>query len=210
MSTALRQPDHPLSAAFTNTTSTEPSVDQPGVEASGVGNDAGDAPAGEPAWSGAQARRGPLLDPGWFFLLAGIALIGATVLLPARLDLEEARFYRDRVQAVKEHRQERMARYQAFLGAVQQGDEQVVRSLAAMQLNKAGVDETLILPAGEISQRSASVFAGLEPPSLRLPEREVQLGLLEKWSLDESSRLWLIAGGALCILIGLLPMARSR
>lgn len=159
---------------------------------------------------GRPARRGALFDPGWLFLIAGAVILSATILLPARQDLTEAEFYRDRVEAVLEHRHQRLARYREFMLALERGDERLIRSLAAMQLNLAPVNQALLVPVGDIAQRSASVFAGLEPPPLRLPERVESPSLLEQWATDERARLWLIAGGALCVLIGLLPMARAR
>lgn len=165
-----------------------------------------------PAATGSRRRagRGALLDPGWFFLLAGLALLGATVLLPAQDDLAVARWHRERVQAVLDHRQERLARHQRYLEAAERGEPTLVRSLAATQLNLAPVSEKLLGPADDITTRSASVFPSLEPPPLKLPERDATAdrSLLERWALDDSSRLWLIAGAALCILIGLLPMSR--
>jgi hypothetical protein len=157
----------------------------------------------------ARGRRGALLDPGWFFLLAGLMLVAATVLLPATEDLAVAQWHRQRVQAVLDHRQERLARHHRYLEAVERGDPTLVRSLAATQLNLSPANEMLLGPADDITAKSASVFPSLEPPPLVLPERDaVDRSLLERWALDDSSRLWLIAGGALCILIGLLPMSR--
>jgi hypothetical protein len=155
-------------------------------------------------------RRGALFDPGWLFLIAGVVILSATILLPARQDLAEAEFYRDRVEAVLDHRHQRLARYREYMLALERGDERLIRSLAAMQLNLAPVNQALLVPVGEIAQRSASVFASLEPPPLRLPERVEAPSLLEQWATDQRARLWLIAGGALCVLIGLLPMARER
>lgn len=157
------------------------------------------------------ARLGPLLDPGWLFLLAGIALLSATVLLPAQQDLEDVRFYLRRAQTAEQHRLARMENYTRYLGDLQRGDEVTVRSLAAMQLNQAPQGTELLVPSGELPQRTASVFANLEPPPLVLPEKPVRdRSILEQWATDNRARLWLMAAGALCLLIGLLPPSRPR
>lgn len=156
-------------------------------------------------------RRPPLLDPGWLWLFAGLTLVCFTLVIPAQRDLEEARFYRDRVHAAEDHRQARLARYQNYLDALERGDETLVLSLAAMQLNKAPKGTDLIVQGSEIAKRSASVFTNLEPPPLQLPQRpQRQMSLLEKWTSDDHSRLWLLGGGSLMILIGLLPASTRR
>lgn len=156
-------------------------------------------------------RRPPLLDPGWLWLIAGITLVCFTLVIPAQRDLEEARYFRDRVHAAEDHRQDRLARYQNYLGALDRADETLVLSLAAMQLNKAPKGTDLLVPGYDISKRSASVFTNLEPPPLVLPERpKRELSLLEKWTSDDRSRLWLLGGGSLMILIGLLPATTRR
>lgn len=171
--------------------------------ASGSLVDAQAAPG--PAW------RGPLLDPGWLFLVAGVVLVASVVLIPAVNDLEEARFYRDRVLAAEAHRKDRLERYNEFLQALQRGEPDLVRSLAATQLNQTLATEALLMPPGvtigdEMARRSASVFASLEPPTLVLPERpQREISRLERWATDQRSRLWLLGAGALLILVGLLP-----
>ncbi len=150
-------------------------------------------------------RRGPLLDAGWLFLLAGIGALAATVLIPARNDLEEAQFYLQRALAVEQHRLSRLERYVGYLDALDKGDEGTILALAAMQLNQGPQSSELILPAGNVASSSASIFQALEPPPLVLPERTSERSALERWCLDDLPRLWLTAAGALCVLIGLLP-----
>jgi hypothetical protein len=162
-------------------------------------------------------RAGALLDPGWLFLLAGVAIVSATVLIPAQRDRDEARWYRDRVAAVEQHRQQRLERYDRYVTALRSGDETLVLSLAATQLNQAPSSMEPLVAPSKLATRPASPFAALEPEPLVLPERPERLdpespnlSMLERWSTNERSRLWLLAGGALCILIGLLPMSTRR
>ncbi len=154
--------------------------------------------------------RGPLLDPGWLFLLAGVAVLAATVLIPARRDLEETQFYLERALLVEQHRLKRLENYVSYLDALDRGDEGTIAALAAIQLNKAPAGTTLLVSTGDVAKTSASVFGGLEPPPLVLPEPTVERSRLETWCLDSTIRLWLTAGGALCVLIGLLPASRRR
>jgi len=154
-----------------------------------------------------QAERGRL-DPGWLFLAAGLMVIGATVLIPAADDLSEARFLRDRARLVEGHRQERLDRYENYLGALDRREPPLVMSLAASQLNQIPADRSPFLITQGSTSANASVYPALEPPPLRLPERQKIGSTLEKWTTDPTTRLWLIAGGAVCVMVGLLPKAR--
>lgn len=155
------------------------------------------------------ARVGPLLDPGWMFLVAGVAILAAVVLLPAQDALDASRLAVARMHAVQENRGERLERYQRYLSAVQRKDADVVRSLAATQLNQAPEGQELLLAGvGHAEVRSASVFQALEPTPLELPQRLSEPSLLQRWATDARGRLWLIAAGAVCLFIGLLPPAR--
>ncbi len=153
------------------------------------------------------ARREPL-DPGWLFIVAGLMTIGATVLIPAADDLSEAQFLRERAKLVQGHRDERLERYENYLGALERHEPPLVLSLAASQLNQIPADRSPFLLSNSTATTSASVYPALEPAPLRLSERHKIGSTLERWTTDSSTRLWLIAGGAVCVLVGLLPKAR--
>lgn len=177
-------------------------------------------PAAEPAQSlsasEAAPERAPIayLDPGWLYLLAGIVLLAATVLIPAMDELAEVRVERDRVLALEKHRADRLSRYEDYLGALDREEPSLVMALAASQLNQIPQSQSLILEPADVfaggGSASASVFSGLEPPPLKLPEGRKVDSILERWATGERSRTWLIAAGAVCLLMGLLPRAAGR
>lgn len=148
------------------------------------------------------------MDPAWLFLAGGLALLAAAVILPAYQDLEEARFRRDRALLVEAHRETRLARYEEFLGAIENRDPDLVVSLAATQLNQIPTDRAALPLGSGTANRDASVFPSLEPEPLVLPEREVHLSRLEKIVTDERTRKWVLVVGAVCVFVGLLPAAR--
>lgn len=162
-----------------------------------------------------EAKPTPLFrfDPGWLFLLSGLAIIAAVSLIPAQHDLQQALWQRDRALAIEGHRLQRLERYAAYLAALRDNDQSVLISLAATQLNVSPVDRIPLEPMGEIARTSASVFPSLEPDPLKLPlkppaeddSQRHKLSILERLSINDSSRLWLIAAGMLCTLLGLLP-----
>ena len=141
--------------------------------------------------------------------MAGLALLGATVVIPAIEDVAAAKFKRDRVVAVEEHRDERLARYEEFIGALDNREPSLVISLAESQLHQIPVDRGA-LPFGTArsGRADASVFPNLEPDPLVLPTRERETSRLERLTTDEKSRPWVIIVGAVCVLVGLLPGVR--
>lgn len=148
------------------------------------------------------------VDAGWLFLLVGIGVLACTILIPAQHDLEMARWQRDRAAAIEKHRLERVDRYATYLKAVDRGSESVVLSLAAVQLNQSPVDRIPLTISREPADLGASVFTDLEPAPPVLPPKPVvteRSSILARWTIDDQTRLWLLAGGLVCVLIGLLP-----
>lgn len=150
-----------------------------------------------------------LFDPGWLFLLVGVAVLGATVLIPAADELAEVRLQRDRALALEKHRADRIARYSGYLTSLEAEEPSLIKALAQSQLNQIPQGRSLIIeqPAPLVGGaiQSASVFTDLEPPPPKLPERVRVGSLLQRLATGDLSRPWLIAGGALCLLVGLLP-----
>ena len=149
-----------------------------------------------------------LLDPGWLFLICGITILGATVLIPAFEELGEVRWQRDRALAIEEHRVDRVRRYEDYLGALQREEPALMLALAASQLNQIPADRTPILDVLDPASPSASVFRSLEPPPAELPERRHVDSVLTGLTTNERTRPWMLAGAVLCLLLGLLPRSR--
>jgi hypothetical protein len=150
-----------------------------------------------------------MVDPGWLFLLAGVMLLAATVIIPAMGELEDVRVERDRMMAVEHSRGERISRYRNYLDSLEREEPSLVMALAAGQLNLIPQGRTIALQTPDLLQapQRAAVFPGLEPAPVSLPERRTKLSILERLTGNDFTRPWLIAGGAVCLLLGLLPRA---
>lgn len=171
---------------------------------------AGVEPDAAPIVENAAPARRPLFvpDAGWLFLIAGVGILAATLIIPAQHDLDLARWQRDRAVAIEKHRMDRLERYGTYLAAVERADECVVMSLAASQLNKSPVDRIPLDARPDPGLTSASVYPALEPPPIELPPKpgvSERSSLLARWTIADHTRLWLLAGGMLCVLIGVLP-----
>ena len=148
-------------------------------------------------------------DPGWLFLVAGLVLLGLTVVIPAQADLAEAQWQRDRAVAIEHQRQERLFKHERYLAALESREPRVVRALAASQLNLVPATHARIVEVDEQAWSNASVFPGLEPAPIELPELRLVDSRLGRWARDDDSRLWLIAAGSFLVLVGVLPWGRG-
>lgn len=152
-------------------------------------------------------RPRPAIDSGWLLLLSGVTLLASALLIPAADELAHARWQRDRTIALERAHLERLDRHRAYLDALERGDEALARSLVTTQLNLIPEDHA---PLDLDGPPDADVFAALEPAPPTLPVRTTHDSTLSRLALGPSSRLWLIAVGALLTLVGLLPPSVSR
>jgi len=148
----------------------------------------------------------------WLFLIAGGAMLAACLLLPAQDRCEQVRWQRDRARMMLAYEQERLDRARALEEAIDRRDPVVLRALAAAELNLVPVEspdttQPVVLAS---SRPRADVLASLDPPLPRLPERRMTRSTLLRLVSDPETRIWVLAGSALCVLIGLLPPANNR
>jgi hypothetical protein len=145
------------------------------------------------------------LDPGWLFLITGIVIIAAVVLIPARQDLANTTWELDRASAIRDHRLQRLDRYGQFIDGLRRGDEAVLLSVAALHQNKTSTDRFPLYTPPDPALTSASVFPALEPDPLVVPKKPEQTSLIGRLTVSDRTRLWVIFAGAICMLIGLVP-----
>jgi hypothetical protein len=161
------------------------------------------APAGWAAWV---ARR---VDPGWLFLTAGVALLSVTMLIPAIDGLSRAEHERDAARALAAWHAERLSRYSAFADELASGEPEVLRSLVARELNLVPTGAEPIAVADAPGADPVSVFDRLDPPFTMPLAPRVHESRLGEWARHPRSRLWLLAGGVLLVLMGLVTGGRE-
>lgn len=150
------------------------------------------------------------LDPGWLFLVAGLTLCMMTALIPAFDQLAEAELARDRARLLERYHLKRLENYSAYREALARTDPSLAMSLVSTHLNLVPVGRTTLPVPGETAPMVISPFPALEPDPPPETHRLVPDTLLQRWTTGERSRLWLLAGGAFCILLGLIPPGASR
>ncbi|MHC4210568.1 MAG: hypothetical protein ACYSWT_12730 [Planctomycetota bacterium] len=142
------------------------------------------------------------LDCGWLYVLAGLALCAAGVLVPARRDLEDLRRQRDRLADERAIGQERADAYETFLQLLADDDPALLRRLAAAQLNLVPADETPVLVA---ASRTATVTDWIDRNvRAQRVEPKAPPDTLLAHLVGGPGKLWVIAGGVLAVFVGLL------
>jgi hypothetical protein len=137
-----------------------------------------------------------------------VALLAATVLVSAQAQVDEARFVRDRALMVEDHRHLRLDRYREFLAAVETRQPALIEALASSQLNQIPADRAAIPGTLQPTLADASVFPALEPQPMVEPVRTNSTSMLVRLTNNDATRVWLLVGAAVLILVGLLPASR--
>ena len=147
---------------------------------------------------------GPLFrfDAGWLFVAAGLAACAAGVVLPAQGDLRSLQQQLQTLRAEEARAYARLKAYNDFLDQLDEEDPALVRRLAASQLNIVPAnDRPVLLSTAQIAPVTNWIEATVpfEPSNVRLPAESTLSRLA-----SGPSRLWLFAGGIMCVFIGLL------
>lgn len=150
----------------------------------------------------ASDRRSLLFDPGWLFLVAGLVLVASAVLVPASYDLWVLQAQQRHLAAQEQENINRLQAYERFCADLRANDPQLVRRLAASQLNRIPKGETPLLLAGTANQtplewvdRSVAPVLASVPP---FPD-----SLLSRLTLGRKA-LWVAGAGVMCMFLGLL------
>jgi hypothetical protein len=142
------------------------------------------------------------IDPGWPFVLAGLALLIAGVLIPAQRELHELRGQQKLVEADEIRLYARLEAYDRFLNDLRASDPDLVRRLAIAQLNMVPKGEQSLLLTPGLNQTVAQWIDESVPPVAIEPEPYPDT-LLGRLALGPK-RLWLLAAAAFLLFVGLL------
>ncbi len=148
--------------------------------------------------------RGPILrlDPGWLFVLAGLAACAAGILVPAQQDL---RALRGQLAQLGDHEtisDAQLSAHAEFLRQLHHGDPTLIRRLAASQLNLMPLGETPVLLAPSRTEKVTDWIDATVEPQMQQPEPRSDSLLIRL--TNGPYRLWIFANGVLCVFVGLL------
>ncbi|MFZ4750278.1 MAG: hypothetical protein ACOYMM_07190 [Phycisphaerales bacterium] len=171
-------------------------------EAAGDVTQAGERPATE--MSTATSTPTPLFrfDPGWPFVIAGLALIVSAVLIPAQRDLHELEQKRSIQQANETRAQEQLLAYQQFLADMDRKDPRLLERLVRAQLNKMPKGERPLLLMGSADDTVPQwIEASVDVP---VPEMVPYPDTLLSRLATGPRRLWVLATGAFLVFMGVM------
>jgi hypothetical protein len=143
-----------------------------------------------------------MLDPGWPFVLAGLALLVAGILIPAQRELHDLRNEWRKVEAEETRMYGRLQAYDQFLSELKSGDPQLVRRLASAQLNRVPEGEEPLLLTPGVNHTVAQWIDESVPTPTFTPDPYPDT-LLSRLAAGPN-RLWLLASSVFLLFVGLL------
>jgi hypothetical protein len=142
------------------------------------------------------------VDPGWPFVLAGLALLIAAIIIPAQRELHDLRNEQRAIDAQESRVYARLQAYDGLLADLQSGDPELVRRLSIAQLNQIPSGEQSFLLTPGMNQTVAQWIDESVPDAA--PRVDVYPDTLLGRLAFGPNRLWMIAGAAFLLFVGLL------
>ena len=143
----------------------------------------------------------------WLIFVSGLAILVCALILPAQVDLRQTQIQRDLALHIEDARIARNARYTQFLAAIEHPDESTVQLLAMSQLGLIRDNREALLIEGQPAD--PQLFEFLEPIQSPFVSHARPLTRLEQLTTGERSRLWVMLIGAVAVMYGILPAAKS-
>jgi hypothetical protein len=155
-----------------------------------------------PAASTRSARPLIPIDPGWLFVLAGLIMAGAVILIPPQVQLSDMQAQLGRLEAEEAQTIDRLRAFSDFLATLEDEDPALTRRLAAAQLNLVRQGETPILMARSASAPVTDwIEATVEPrPLVTSDPPTSRLSRL----VTGEHRAWALGAAILCLFVGLV------
>ncbi len=141
-------------------------------------------------------------DPGWLFLIAGLTMSAALILIPANRDLEDLERQLEQLRAEDAALSARLRAHSDFLDALDRDDPALIRRLAAGQLNLVPVDQQPVLLTRSPSVSVSNWIDRTVRQTSLAPEAGHQSKLSELASGPFT--LWLLGSSILSVFIGLM------
>lgn len=142
----------------------------------------------------------------WLIFASGLVVLVAALLLPVQADLRATRQERDRTLHIERAQNQRIDRYRGFLNELHSPDEHTVQLLAMSQLGKIPGDRQALVAPGEPGD--TLLVESIEPQPEPFVDTQRPMTRLERFTTDQRTRLWIIAGGLVAVFYGLLPAAK--
>lgn len=141
-------------------------------------------------------------DPGWLFILSGLALCAAGILLPAQADVEALQRQLEQLRDEESRALARLKAHADFLDQVDRADPALIKRLAAAQLNLVPEGDRPVLRATSNTVPVTNWVDSTVSFDIRPPKPQ-PVSTLSRWATGPQ-RLWMFGGGILAVFIGVL------
>jgi hypothetical protein len=142
------------------------------------------------------------IDPGWLFVVGGLVLCVAGILLPAQRDLDDLRRQRAQLRHEEAILQGRLAARGAFLQELDRGQPALIRRLAASQLNLVPQGEEPVLVSSSLDE---DIISWVDATAQATPIEPIHRANSTLSRLMTGRyRLWLLTAGVVSAFLGLL------
>jgi hypothetical protein len=141
-------------------------------------------------------------DAGWLFLMAGLAMLAAIVLVPEQDELSVQASRLHRLQWEEGVQNEKMRRYAFALHLLHEADPELAERLIESRLRRVRVGRDVHLIADTVNAPISDWVdaLGVAPA----PEAFEPVPTLLASMMGSGARLWLLGGATLSIFIGLV------
>ncbi len=154
-------------------------------------------------------RKSVGLDPGWLFVLGGLVICSASLVVPAHMELVEAKQQLSALQSQEQWAVDRLAAYDQFMSQLDSEDPGLIRRLASRSFNMLPEGDTPILM--DVGASEASIEQWIES-TVSSPPKEGHARPSSMLATISTGpyRPWFLASGVACIFIGLLTSIETK
>jgi len=145
------------------------------------------------------------LNFGWLYILCGLVLTVAAIILPAHQELQELKSKQEVIADDLEYLEYQVTIYETFLQDVVNREPDFIQRLTEMQFNRAPQGEQVVFDPS--APRTPLEWVAQRAIKSRTIQSDVQqASLLSKFTEDEG-RLWVLAVGIIILFVGLTSQA---
>ena len=141
-------------------------------------------------------------DPGWLWIAAGLVIVFVATVIPAQRALEEDRADLRRLQTAERRVYRLLEAHDRFLADLRDGNESLLRRLAAANLNRMPEGDKAVMLADSIDRHPIAWIEAAVPVE---PEPSPAGGRsLLDLLVSGQGGLWMTGAGILCLFVGLM------
>ncbi len=147
------------------------------------------------------------LDYGWIYLMCGLLISAAAIILPAHQELELLKHKRDSIQLDLNNQSSQVLIYESFLNEASNKQSQLRQRLFNMQFNIKEDGSTVVVDSS--SSQTPLDWLSQRARTDRFINIDVQNASLLTVFSEGRSRLFMFGVGAFAIFIGLISRTHS-